>query len=271
MLSLCFLAQCTRREAYGHHVLTPCRKVRPAPLSPCPTVTYCCRMVFSFKVSPNLTKHWGNSSGYWRPRGRLVPVRRSRQCQRHKRGHGHAREGRNGPFAGIPSAIPFNLDTDGMVFELVVARRTLPCLLAEVSFLTLASACRSALGWSIGYRSVHGPCVDLALSYLSTLSQCLPFLHFHGFSHPLPIVCVPLPLKRRQVRRLGTQLLDKKGWRDSRSVPHALACCGRKARCEPIPPFACPSGGETTKSRSRHVFVESSCLWELSLILSSRQ
>ena len=48
-----------------------------------------------------------------------------------------------------------------MVSELVVVERNLPYLLAEVSFLTLASACRSALGWSIGYRSVPGPCVDL--------------------------------------------------------------------------------------------------------------
>ena len=47
----------------------------------------------------------------------------------------------------------------------------------------------------------------------------LSFLHFHGFSCPLPIVCVPLPTKRRQVRRLGTQLLDKKGWRDLYLIP----------------------------------------------------
>ena len=46
----------------------------------------------AFKVSPNLTKHWGNSSGHWGPRGRLVPVRRSRLCRRHMRGH--ARDGR---------------------------------------------------------------------------------------------------------------------------------------------------------------------------------
>ena len=111
---------------------------------------------------------------------------------------------RNGPFAGIPSAILFNLDTDGMVSELVVVRRNLPYSLAEVSFLTLASACRSALGWSMDYRSVPGPCVDLALSSLSTLSPCMPFFVF-----------VPLPTKQRQVRRLGTQLLDIKSWRDS--------------------------------------------------------
>ena len=122
-------------------------------------------------------------------------------------------------FAGIPPALCFNLDTDGMVSELVVVRRNLPYSLAEVSFLTVASACRSALGWSIGDRSVPGPCVDLAFSSLSTLSPCLPFLHFHGFSYPLPIVCVPLPTKRRQVRRLGTQLLDKKGWRDLHLMP----------------------------------------------------
>ena len=33
---------------------------------------------------------------------------------------------RNGPFAGIPSAIPFNLDPDGNVPEAVVVRRNLP-------------------------------------------------------------------------------------------------------------------------------------------------
>ena len=126
---------------------------------------------------------------------------------------------RNGPFAGIPSAIPFNLDPDGMVSELVVVRRNLPYSLAEVSFLTLASACRSALGWSIGYRSVPGLCVDLAFLSLSTFSPCFSFLHFHGFSYPLPIVCVPLPTERGQFRRLGTQLLDKEGWRDLYLIP----------------------------------------------------
>ena len=44
----------------------------------------------AFKVSPNLTKHWENSSYYWGPRGRLVPVRRSRHCRRQTRGHGHS-------------------------------------------------------------------------------------------------------------------------------------------------------------------------------------
>ena len=68
---------------------------------------------------------------------------------------------KNGPFAGIPPAIPFNLNTDGMVSELVAVRRHLPYSLAEISFLSLDSASRSALGWSIGYRSVPGPCVDL--------------------------------------------------------------------------------------------------------------
>ena len=85
MLSLCFLAQCTRRGGgYGHDVLTPSREVRRAPpqsLSVHRVLLQDGFEVLLFKVFPNLTKHWGNSSGYWGPRGRLVPVRRSRHCQ----------------------------------------------------------------------------------------------------------------------------------------------------------------------------------------------
>ena len=54
-------------------------------------------------------------------------------------------------FAGITPALCFNLDTDGMVSELVV--RNLPYSLAEVSFLSLDSACRSPVALFILFLS----------------------------------------------------------------------------------------------------------------------
>ena len=56
-------------------------------------------------------------------------------------------------FAGIPPALCFNLDTDGLVSELVVVRRNLPYSLAEVSFLSLDSACRSLVALFILFLS----------------------------------------------------------------------------------------------------------------------
>ena len=88
MLSLCFPAQCTRRGAPGMtFLLLVGRYVWP----PSVPVRYAVCSV-SFKVSPNLTKHWGNpvvtggrGADSCRSDGRAIDAW-------HKRGHGHARE-----------------------------------------------------------------------------------------------------------------------------------------------------------------------------------
>ena len=56
---------------------------------------------------------------------------------------------RNGPFAGILHGVIFYLVLHCKMLEIVVLRRDFLYVLAEVSPLTLPSACRSSVGWSI--------------------------------------------------------------------------------------------------------------------------
>ena len=65
----------------------------------------------------------------------------------------------NGPFAGISHGVTFFLVLHCKVPEIVVLRSDVIYLLAEVSPLTLLSACLSAVGWSIlyGFFRACGP------------------------------------------------------------------------------------------------------------------
>ena len=82
-------------------------------------------------------------------------------------------------FAGISPALCFNLDTDGMVSELVVVRRNLPYSLAEVSFLSLDSACRSPV--AIVYFVPFVFFLYVGSTYLAPL---VPRCHFQEQSCP---------------------------------------------------------------------------------------
>ena len=86
-------------------------------------------------------------------------------------------------FAGIPPALCFNLDTDGMVSELV-AVRNLPYSLAEVSFLSLDSACRSPVAtvyfvpFVFSVRGLHefgSACSSVSLSGAELSEHVCPF------------------------------------------------------------------------------------------------
>ena len=56
-------------------------------------------------------------------------------------------DSKNGPFAGIPPAIPLNLVLHGNVLEAVLVRRRLLHSLAEVSWSTRTTVFRRAVGY----------------------------------------------------------------------------------------------------------------------------
>ena len=59
-----------------------------------------------------------------------------------------------------PTVVPFNLDNDSEVSELVVVRRNFLCSLAEVSWSTRTTACRRAVGLCFGLTWFLVLCVD---------------------------------------------------------------------------------------------------------------
>ena len=133
----------------------------------------------AFKVSPNLTKYWGNPVVTERPTraGPTVaplPLGISVDTGTLERVANWSPDSvatvdpcdpgtdpRNGPFAGITlRQYLFNIVLHGNVLEAVVVRRNLLYSLAEVSWLPRPTACRRAVGLCFGLAWFLVLCVD---------------------------------------------------------------------------------------------------------------